>query len=93
MENLAQIETWILDAGSLPYLFGVLEALLLTYLQQALLLDLIGERFEAKFGTSGGQRLNNPEEQMHTRRAVNFSLTHTQFLPTADYDMSADLLM
>lgn len=35
------------------YLFGVFEVLLLTDLQQPLFLDVIGQRFEPKLGTSG----------------------------------------
>jgi len=52
---------------SSSYLFGVLEVLLLTDIQKALFLDLIGQRFEAKLGTSGGQRLNNPGKQTRSR--------------------------
>lgn len=45
-----------------PHLLAVLEVLLLTDLQQTFFLDLIVQRFEAKLGTSGGQRLNNSEQ-------------------------------
>lgn len=42
------------------HLCGVLEVLLPADLQQTLLLDVIGQRFEAELGASGGQRLNDP---------------------------------
>lgn len=45
-----------------PHLLAVLEVLLLTDLQQTFFLDLIVQRFEAKLGTSGGQRLDNSEQ-------------------------------
>lgn len=44
------------------YIFAVLEVLLPTDLQQTLLLNVIGQRFKAELGASGGQRLNDPEE-------------------------------
>lgn len=50
------------------YLFGVLKLLLLTDLQKALFLDLIGQRFEAKLGAPRGQRLYNPGEHTDTVR-------------------------
>lgn len=71
------------------YLLGVFEVLLVTYVQQPLFLDLTGQGFEAKLGTSGGQRLNNPKE--HT--AGGGSVAQKVYLCGIDCDHSADLLM
>lgn len=63
---------------SSSHLFGVLEVLLLTDVQQALFLDLVCQRFEAKLGTSGGQRLNNPTG--HTDMQLGQGQSHSVFV-------------
>lgn len=63
---------------SSSHLFGVLEVLLLTDVQQALFLDLVCQRFEAKLGTSGCQRLNNPTG--HTDMQLGQDQSHSVFV-------------
>ncbi len=73
------------------YLFGVLEVLLLADVEQSLFLDLIGERFEAKLGTSGCEGFDDPKDRTDTQRGQHHS--HTLCLCVDYSDASADLLM
>ena len=54
------------NQGDASYLCGVFKVLLLTDVQQPLLLDLIGERFKTELGTSGSQWLDDPKNHTET---------------------------